>query len=145
MKNYRSKLKNIFSKAVPLWMVLLIVLNATMMANVTEYYLIKRQLKKDIARFSKTLDPNQMVEALRQEVLPASGYKLTLKWKDLGKQLVESGAIDKQKYEKNGTKWKNVDSKLALSANYSSAQGAQRIKQSVQNIPAVSNFGGCGV
>lgn len=49
-------------------------------------------------------------------------------------------------FDKQGTKWKDVDPKSALSANYSSAQGAQRIKQAVQSVPGVSSQGGgCGV
>ena len=49
-------------------------------------------------------------------------------------------------FDKNGTKWKNVDPKLALGSEYSSAQGAQRIKQSVQSVPGLQiQGGGCGV
>lgn len=95
----KSKIKNFLSKAVPLWMVLLIVLNSTLAMGFMQYYLINLQLQKDIKELSQTLDPAQMVAALKQEVLPQKGYVTSLKWKDLGKKLVESGAIDKQKYE----------------------------------------------
>ncbi|MDP3973438.1 MAG: hypothetical protein Q8P92_01265 [Candidatus Daviesbacteria bacterium] len=94
-----KKIKGILSKAVPLWMVLLVVLNSTLVMGVAQYYLIKQQLQKDIKELSKSLDPAQMAAALKQEVLPQKGYMTSLKWKDLGKQLVEAGAIDKQKYE----------------------------------------------
>ena len=92
-------MKKFLSKAVPLWMVLLIVLNSTLAMGFGQYYLMKQQLQKDIKELSKSLDPAQMVAALKQEVLPQKGYQTSLKWKDLGKKLVESGAIDKQKYE----------------------------------------------
>lgn len=94
-----EKLKKILSKAVPLWMVLLIVLNSTLAMGFVQYYLINLQLQKDIKELSKTLDPAQMVAELQKEVLPQKGYMTSLKWKDLGKKLVEAGAIDKQKYE----------------------------------------------
>lgn len=47
-------------------------------------------------------------------------------------------------FEKQGTKWKNVDAKIALGREYSSAQGAAKIRQSVQNLPVQSQGGGCG-
>lgn len=47
--------------------------------------------------------------------------------------------------QKAGVEWKKVDAKLALSADYSSAQGAQKIHQEVQNIPNLKVSGGsCG-
>ena len=93
-----KKLKKILSKAVPLWMVLLIVFNSTLAMGVVQYYLMRQQVQKDIRELSKTLDPAQMVAALKQEVLPQKGYITSLKWKDLISQLLEAGAIDKQKY-----------------------------------------------
>ncbi|MBI4036662.1 hypothetical protein HY386_02185 [Candidatus Daviesbacteria bacterium] len=99
MKNYKSKILKFFSKAVSLWMALLIVLNSTMVVGFVQYYLMQQQLKKDVRELSKTLDPSQMLNAVKQEVLPQKGYMTSLKWKDLGKKLVEVGAIDKAKYE----------------------------------------------
>lgn len=101
MKNVKlqSKIKNFLSNAVPLWMVLLIVFNSTLIMGIAQYYLINLQLQKDIKELSKSLDPAQMVAELQKEVLPQKGYVTSLKWKDLGKKLVEAGAIDKQKYE----------------------------------------------
>jgi len=47
--------------------------------------------------------------------------------------------------KEQGTKWPDVDAKLALSQDYSSAQGAQRIAQVVQNVPGLKSQGGsCG-
>lgn len=91
--------KKILSRAVPLWMVLLIVFNSTMVMGFVQYYLIGQQLQKDIRKLSKTLDPAKMVTVLRQEVLPQKGYMTSMKWKDLGRQLVASGIVDKKKYE----------------------------------------------
>ncbi len=169
------KIKNFLSKAVPLWLVLVIVLDTTLLAFIGQYYLVKRELDQAIVRLAKiTKSPQELAQILQQEVLPTKGYTTSLKWKDLGKQLVESGAINKKKYEeifaqntnegdyikyldgnwndnitiyfdKQGIKWKNIDPKLVLSASYSSAQGAARIRQSIQNVPGVQNQGGgCG-
>jgi len=40
-----------------------------------------------------------MVQKVKGEVLPAGGYETSLLWGDLGKRLVEAGAIDLAKYE----------------------------------------------
>ena len=48
-------------------------------------------------------------------------------------------------FSKQNQKWKNVDPKLALSQEYSSAQGAQKIQQLIQDIPGFESKGGsCG-
>ena len=80
-------------------MVLLIVFNSTLAMGFVQYYLMRLELQKNIRELSRILDPAQMVAALKQEVLPQKGYHTNLKWKDLGKKLVEAGAIDKTKYE----------------------------------------------
>lgn len=95
----KLKFKKFLSKAVPLWMVLLIVLNSTLIMGITQYYLIDLQLKKNIKELSKSLDPAQMMAELQKEVLSQKGYVTSLKWKDLGKKMVDAGAIDKAKYE----------------------------------------------
>ena len=44
-----------------------------------------------------------------------------------------------------GIAWRDVDPQLALSADYSSAQGAARIRQAVQDVPGIKSQGGsCG-
>lgn len=94
------KFKNFLSKAVPLWMVLVIVLDTVLLAGIAQYYLMKRELNLAITQLAKTTkSPEELAQILKQEVLPQQGYKTSLKWKDLGKKLVEAGAIDRKKYE----------------------------------------------
>src|SRR3989344_1850553 len=95
MKN----LKKFLSKAVPLWMVLVIVLNSTLVMGIAQYYLIRQELNRNITQLAKTSkNPEELVQLLKQEVLPQKGYATSLEWKDLIKKLIEAGAIDKQKY-----------------------------------------------
>lgn len=95
-----KKIKKILAKAVPLWMVFLITLNSTMIMGISQYYLMRQEFRKNLSELSKTTkSPEDLMTILKQEVLPQNGYTTSLKWKDLGKQLVESGAIDKKKYE----------------------------------------------
>ncbi|MBI2018436.1 hypothetical protein HYS96_01895 [Candidatus Daviesbacteria bacterium] len=110
MQNSKLQLKiqKFLSKAVPLWMVLLIVLNSTLIMGIIQYYLMKQELDKNIRQLAKTTQtPQQLAQILKQEVVPQKGYVTSLKWKDLGKRLVETGAIDKKKYEEIFTQ--NVD------------------------------------
>src|SRR3989344_2524987 len=95
-----KKIKKILAKAVPLWMVILITINSTMIMGIAQYYLMRAELRRNLSELAKTTkSPEDLVTILKQEVLPQDGYTTSLKWKDLGKQLVESGAIDKKKYE----------------------------------------------
>ncbi|MCR4305609.1 MAG: hypothetical protein NUV73_00820 [Candidatus Daviesbacteria bacterium] len=95
-----KRLKKILSKAVPLWMVIVIVLNSTMVMGFAQYYFLRQEIQKNLQELAKTTEnPEELVEVLKQEVLPQAGYKTSLKWKNLGKRLVEVGAIDKKKYE----------------------------------------------
>lgn len=53
-------------------------------------------------------------EALASQVIPAEGYTVNIKWGDVGKKLVSSGAIDLEKYKKNysGEQWTELMSYL---------------------------------
>ena len=44
--------------------------------------------------------PEERALALEETVLPAKGVVLPVAWKDLGVQMVRSGVIDKEKFEK---------------------------------------------
>ena len=49
-------------------------------------------------------------------------------------------------FEEQGTEWKDVDAKLALSQKYSSAQGYQQTRQQIKSLPEPpKGGGGCGV
>lgn len=92
--------KKVLTKVVPLWMVFFIVLNSTMVMGIVQYYFLRQEIQKNLQALAKTTQsPEELVQVLKQQVLPQAGYRTSLKWKDLGKQLVEVGAIDKQKYE----------------------------------------------
>lgn len=81
-------------------MVLLIVLNSTLAMGILQFYLLRQELNRNLQALAKTTkNPDELVQILKQQVLPQNGYQTTLKWKDLGKRLVEIGAIDKAKFE----------------------------------------------
>lgn len=93
-------MKEILQKSIPVWMVIFIVFNSSMLVGFTQYYIMQKRFEQSIKKLAETAkNPEDLVNILKQEVLPASGYKTSLKWKDLGQKLVESGVIDKKKYE----------------------------------------------
>lgn len=97
----RRRLKRILSRALPLWMVFVLVLYSMVATGVLEYYLMKRNFDAQVATLAKsTQNSDELIQILKQEVLPRSGYQLAVRWNDLGQQLVDSGAIDRAKYDK---------------------------------------------
>ncbi|MCL5073738.1 MAG: hypothetical protein M1308_23025 [Actinobacteria bacterium] len=93
-------IKKFLRKAIPLWLALFIVFDSTVFVGLAEYYIMKKQFNESVVKFAKaTQSPEDLVNILKQEVLPARGYATSLKWKDLGARLIESGVIDKKKYE----------------------------------------------
>lgn len=107
----KIKLKNFFKKTVPLWLVVIILMNASLITGIGEYYLLKKQFNQSVLALKKTTQTSdELIQILKQEVIPQKGYSTSLKWKSLGKQLVEAGAIDEVRYreifsnESNGGK-----------------------------------------
>lgn len=99
-RNIKLKTKTIFRKAIPLWLVLVLIFNSVLGVGFLEYLVMKRSFNQYLLALSKTTkNPDELVQVLKQQVLPQNGYVLAVVWGDIGKQLLESGAIDKQKYE----------------------------------------------
>lgn len=95
----KRKIKKFLRKAIPLWLVLIILIDSSLIVGIGQYYLLKKQFNKDILALKKTTQtPDELIQILKQEVIPLKGYTTSLKWKSIGKQLVEAGAIDEAKY-----------------------------------------------
>lgn len=96
---YGGTIKKFLAKAIPLWFVLIILIDSSLIVGIGQYYLLKKQFSKDILALKKTTQtPDELIQILKQEVIPSKGYTTSLKWKNIGKQLVEVGAIDEAKY-----------------------------------------------
>lgn len=133
MKKFRTILK----KAVPLWMVLVIVLNSTLAMGIIDYYLMKQELNRNISELAKTTkSPEELISIIKQQVMPQNGYVTSLKWKDLGRKLVEAGAIDKAKFEASVTG--DADGKTSM--KYMDGSSEDDIAISEKNSHFVVNF-----
>ncbi|MBI2338097.1 hypothetical protein HYU95_02840 [Candidatus Daviesbacteria bacterium] len=93
-------MKKFLKKSIPLWMVIFIAFNSSVLVGLAEYYIMKKNPGQPIIKPAETTkNPEDLVNILKQEVLPVKGYTTSLKWKNLGARLVESGVIDKKKYK----------------------------------------------
>lgn len=133
----KQNFKRILGKAAPLWMVFLIVLNSTLVMGIIQYYLLRQELNKNIGALAKTTQsPEELIQVLKQQVLPQGGYKTSLKWKDLGRKLVEVGAIDKAKFE--ASVLDDVDGKDHM--KYMEGSSEDNISISEKNSHFIVNF-----
>ena len=92
------KKKKFIKKVVPLWLALILTINSSVLVGLSEYYILKRRFAKQVKEILISNDPEALVKDATAKVLPVSGYQTSLTWGQLGKKLVEVGAIDKQKY-----------------------------------------------
>lgn len=84
----------------PLWLVSVLLINTVLATGFLEYYVMKKQFNKTLIELAQsTKSPEELVKILKQEVLPQKGYTLGVRWNDIGKKLIETGIIDKEKYD----------------------------------------------
>ncbi len=99
-KQFKKRARKILTKAIPLWLVLVLFINSIMATGFVQYYILKKNFNAQITALTKvTKSPEELVQILKQKVLPQKGYALSVKWNDIGKQLMESEIIDQEKYE----------------------------------------------
>lgn len=99
-KKLKKKIGKFMFKAVPIWLVIVLVINSSVGVGLIEYYIVNKKLNTALVELSKkTKDPNELALILKQQVLPQKGYTLSVRWNNMGKQLLESGAIDEVKYK----------------------------------------------
>ena len=87
------------SLTLPIWLFVLLLLNAGASGALVEYYLVSQKLKAPSEQPVQNQVSQDVVKTVAQKVIPPSGYKTSLSWGDIGKKLVEVGAIDLAKYE----------------------------------------------
>jgi hypothetical protein len=99
-RNIKFKTKKILYKAIPLWLVVVLLFNSILGVGLLEYLIMKRSFNQYLLSLSKTTkNPDELIQVLKEQVLPQNGYVLAVTWSDIGKQLLDSSVIDKQKYE----------------------------------------------
>lgn len=98
----KSQFKKILTKAIPLWLTIFLILDGSLATGYIQYYFYKKEQNKLLTQLAKTTtSPDQLINTLKQQVLPQKGYRTSIMWQDIGKQLVDMGAIDKTKFEQS--------------------------------------------
>jgi hypothetical protein len=98
-KNKLTKqLIKFLKKSIPLWLAVLISLDAAGAGIVITGLVMRRKIDTIQKQLIEVQDPQAIVKQATVDVLPSGGYRTSLKWGTIGKKLVESGAIDKNKY-----------------------------------------------
>lgn len=101
-KNRLTKnLVKFLKKSVPLWLAVLIALDAAGAGIVVTGLVMRRRIETIQKQLTEFNDPQAIVKQATADVLPAGGYRTSLKWGEIGKRLVEAGAIDKAKYQES--------------------------------------------
>ncbi len=86
-----APLKKFLRTPLPLYLTLLLAINVGVLTAAGGYLLLTRG--------SSTQDPENLVKDLKSEILPAAGYTTSITWGDIGKKLIEVGAIDEKQYQ----------------------------------------------
>ncbi len=89
-----------FKKNISTSLALIIAVNAIIITALVQNIALNKKFNQQIETLvAANKDPEALVEEITRLVTPADGYTTSLAWGDIGKKLVEVGAIDKQKYE----------------------------------------------
>lgn len=89
----RSRTQKSLRTPLPLYLAILLAISVGVLAAAGEYFLLARGEAKG--------DSAALVQELKSEILPVEGYATALTWNDLGKKLVELGAINKEQFTEN--------------------------------------------
>ena len=118
-------------KTISLSLALIIAVNAVVVTALVQNLALNKKFNRQIETLvAANKDPEELVEEITRLVTPANGYTTSLAWGNIAQQLVEVGAIDKQKYEEifnsntNGQQELDIleeetDKKIAINKNNS--------------------------
>lgn len=96
----KSRKKISFSKRlVPLWLAVLLVVDSLALGALADQLIMRNQVNRLKRQLLEVKNPELLVKEATALVLPQGGYTTSLKWGDIGKKLVDSGAINPEKFK----------------------------------------------
>ncbi len=98
-KRKRGRLTKFFKKLVPLWLVIIFTIDSLALGALTDQLIMRRQVNRLQRQLLEVKNPELLVKEATARVLPSGGYTTSLKWGDIGKKLIDSGAIDAEKFK----------------------------------------------
>lgn len=105
-KGFVLKIKKLLLTPLPLYLALLLAINFGVLAAAGEYVLLTRSAEEGISE--------SLVQDLKAEIIPSGGYTTSLTWSNLGKRLIELGAIDKDLFIQNHNSPTNGETDLDI-------------------------------
>lgn len=97
MAKYKGKL--FLRRSVPLWLTILLVVDSLVLGALADQLIMKNQVNRLERQLLEVKNPELLVKEAAAVVLPQGGYTTSLKWGDIGKKLVDSGAVDSEKFK----------------------------------------------
>lgn len=99
-KNRLTKnLVKFLKKTIPLWLAIFLTVDSLALGVLTDQLIMRRQVGRLQRQLLEIKNPELLVKEATAKVMPSSGYATSLKWGDIGKKLVDSGAIDAGKFK----------------------------------------------
>ncbi|MBI2310199.1 hypothetical protein HYU89_04865 [Candidatus Collierbacteria bacterium] len=86
-------------KSIPLWLAIFLTVDSIALGVLADQLIMRRQVNRLQRQLLEIKNPELLVKEVTAQVLPSGGYTTSLKWGDIGKKLVDSGAIDADKFK----------------------------------------------
>jgi len=76
----RGRLIKFLKKPVPLWLVILFIIDSLALGALTDQLIMRRQVNRLQGQLSEVKNPELLVKETTAQVLPSGGYTTSLKW-----------------------------------------------------------------
>ncbi len=98
MTKSRKKTK-FLKRLIPIWLAVILVVDSLALGALADQLIMRQKLNRLERQLAQVKNPELLVKEATAQVLPSGGYTTSLKWGDIGKKLVDSGAIDPEKFK----------------------------------------------
>lgn len=86
-------------RLIPLWLAVLVAVDSLALGALADQLIMRKQVNRLERQLLEVKNPELLVKEATAQVLPSGGYTTFLKWGDIGKKLVDSGAINAEKFK----------------------------------------------
>src|SRR3989344_9545153 len=93
-------IKPIKKKKFSSFVLLVVIIASYFLGALSSFAFNKLVLQKNVGKGAVVTEQGINLSKIQAKVLPQKGYKVKIKWSDLGKKMIEDGVIDEQKLAK---------------------------------------------
>lgn len=94
-----KKSPKVLKRLIPLWLAILLAVDSLALGALADQLVMRQKVNRLERQLLEVKNPELLVKQAAAQVLPSGGYTTSLKWGDIGKKLVDSGAIDPDKFK----------------------------------------------